>query len=362
MFSFSGLALAALESRNAVVDSASQLLSKRGSSDSDPSAWSGLFFTAIVLLNVAVFLPMILFLGYTLSELIPTIAIVEDDAPLDAPPAYERVALDDKSAHADIAKHDVAAEASEAGATPVLRPVTASLRDTCRLLRSLGGWTSVFRGLRIHVLANAAIALVTIALSCIPYLPVSVAVLFASLICVPLNTAWVHVAISSQASTSFWSRLSNAKTMYRAAALPTLVYYVAMQVVHMVSYLIAGSPKTLQGEDAPRGLLAVGVMVLLSVGLLVPAQVVLVRVQASLLPADDQTIVAVNRAVSAEGEQRGYMSTGEAWSSFSRASWVRLLKLYVKTIFVGVAIELMATSVILLEFGVIAVIGSMVNK
>ncbi|KAI0596099.1 hypothetical protein F4775DRAFT_331083 [Biscogniauxia sp. FL1348] len=191
---------------------------------------------------------------------------------------------------------------------------------------------------------------ISLGLSSVPFVPVTFGILGASLICLPLNTAWVHATISAPGSRPFWPRLPDLKTTYRAAALPTLVNCFAAAVAHGVPHVIVPGSSSLTDKTC-RGLVALALGLLLDVLLVIPSHVVLTRVQASLLPADAKTIVPFRRPGSAYA--RGYLSMKEAWESISTGSWARIAKLYAKTFVAAVAVEVVVFTLMLLEVAII---------
>ena len=85
------------------------------------------------------------------------------------------------------------------------------------------------------------------------------------------------------------------------------------------------------------------VALLCQVLFLIPARVTLVRVQASLLPVEDDTIVPFDRSFQGKVEPlvvggKGYVGIVDAWKTFSYAAWRRLIILYTKIIVVSTAI------------------------
>ncbi|KAI1341907.1 hypothetical protein F5Y15DRAFT_351142 [Xylariaceae sp. FL0016] len=324
-------------------DHAESLISKRDASQADGP---GLVFPILVLVNVIVFFPLLLFLTYTLSQLIPVLAIAEAEPDLDVPPAYEATPLKYDT------KDDEVPSSEAFAPLPRQEPVTASLRGTCRHLRSIRGWSSLFRGLRWAMVTGLVVALSTAALGL--FMPLSVAGFFGTLIATPYATAWVHSVIAVPGSNIGVWRLRHLKATYKAVLVPTMVYTVANGVSILAPAMLLNRVGAHGESTAPSGwqFAAVSLRLLLAIGLVIPSMVVLVRVQSSLLPADTQTIVPVHRL-----QDQGYLSMREAWHSFSRASWVRLVKLMCRLFIVAVAFELAAGVVILLELGLVQLIG-----
>ncbi|KAK8119471.1 uncharacterized protein PG998_004097 [Apiospora kogelbergensis] len=105
-------------------------------------------------------------------------------------------------------------------------------------------------------------------------------------------------------------------------------------------------------SDVWKGIVVMVVMLLLTVFLTIPAHVVLTRVQASLLPEHDETIIPFDRSFQGTLEPaivggHGFVSMKDAWNTFSRASWERLVKLYLKIFGVGIALNLAFSLIVL---------------
>ena len=71
-----------------------------------------------------------------------------------------------------------------------------------------------------------------------------------------------------------------------------------------------------------------------------PSEVALVRVQASLLSPEEQTIIPFDatfqgKVQAAVVDGKGFVSMRDALSTFSRASWVRLYKMYLKVFLIS---------------------------
>ncbi|KAK5141496.1 hypothetical protein LTR04_002574 [Oleoguttula sp. CCFEE 6159] len=98
--------------------------------------------------------------------------------------------------------------------------------------------------------------------------------------------------------------------------------------------------------------LALGAMTALCV--LLPAAVTLTRIEASLLPEEEETIVPFDRTFNGKVVPTALGGTGtvgfvEAWRSFDRAARLRLIKLYVKIALIQITVAVMAMHVVALE-------------
>ena len=89
-------------------------------------------------------------------------------------------------------------------------------------------------------------------------------------------------------------------------------------------------------------LIAIGIFVFV----VIPADVTLRRVQASMLPEEDESIVPFDRTFAGKVKPEilggsGAVSMLDAWKSFDRSARIRLMKLYLKIFFVSVFTTIM---------------------
>ncbi|RYO85567.1 hypothetical protein DL766_007538 [Monosporascus sp. MC13-8B] len=318
----------------------------------------------LVVINIVLWLPVFIFLGYTVGSLFPALAIVEDESP---PPSYERVSLKEDVEENDGAKK-VEADVQEEGGPPRSRPVTSGFFAIFRLLHSIGGWRSLFRGFWCATATSVVACLVAFAVCSIPYVPDVVGITVSSLATVQLSAVWLHIVVTAPSPQPFWRRLPGFGAAFRATAVPTLVANAAVLLAYELPapLLRAMGFETVEGPlpgtitSADRSSLA-KILVVVLVELLVmlffsvPACVVLTRCQAYLLPAEDasRTVVPFDSALGLEGEddprKRGYVTILDAWRSFSRAAWRRLVVLYVKITMFTFAVEMVIIGLFILQ-------------
>ncbi|KAL7624422.1 hypothetical protein AAE478_005986 [Parahypoxylon ruwenzoriense] len=332
----------------------------------------------LLLINIAIFVPASIFVMYTLSELLPVLAIVEDDKP----PSYTPLANNDATELENSTKNNkavptpasnastsAAAEEEEGGEEDPAPPVTSSIRSIITRLRAIKGRLPLFHGLLCAAACQFALVSVTFALAVIPFVPGVVALVAASLITMPLQAAWTHVAITAPSSRPFWRRIPPFRTTFRAAALPTLVLWLA---AGSTTQLPLGMLTTLMGGlgggssrpgDAWKACVALVFYVLSWALITIPANVVLTRIQVSLLPDGDRaaTIVPLDHAFAAAREEgREYMTMAEAWRTFSRPAWIRLLKLHAKIFGLSLAVYLGLAALVGVELVLVQVIGHLI--
>ncbi|KAI1636534.1 putative ubiquitin conjugating enzyme [Biscogniauxia mediterranea] len=320
-------------------------------------AW-GVFFLDFIL-----FFPFFLVVNYSFQHVFPTLAIVEDPSP----PAYEPVSLNDET---QSLAEDNAPIADEAATNGEAQVVTSSFRGIYRTLVAVGGWRSMFRGIACWFAASmATVFLYGIFTSA--WIPGLIAAPLSAVVLVQLYTAWTHIVISSPSPKRFWQRLPPFKKAFQATALPVVVYFFAMELSSFLpkglAYIMgmnlwdSSKPGTIPESDVNdiwKGVIVLLVSLVMHIFLVIPAQVVLTRVQASLLPEEDDTIVPFDRSFQSKVEPaivggKGFVSMIDAWKTFSRASWTRLVKLYLKIFLASVAISILWVAVLVPEVIVI---------
>ncbi|KAJ4269988.1 hypothetical protein NW762_001661 [Fusarium torreyae] len=308
--------------------------------------WSVLVF----LFNALIFLPVFLIINYTFDTVFPVLAIVEDEKP----PAYDPLPVEPLAADDDMPKPAGNPSAPVAGQGI---PITSSFRATWRLLRSHGGFRALFRGLPCLIAQAIVTFIISGALSVVLPFPIVFGSLIGSLLLVQLSTAWVHIVITPASPLSFWRRLPPFKTTFSATWRPVLIYWVATELANFGTVGIVYLLHLKQGSrvnDANSFGSAIGVLIvaiILQIALQIPAYMILVRVQASLLPADADTIIPFDRSFNGRIEPvvvggLGYATVRDAWSSFSKTAWRRIVMIHVKVTGISIAASLVMVAVI----------------
>ncbi|KAK8117019.1 ubiquitin carrier protein [Apiospora kogelbergensis] len=281
----------------------------------------------LMLANLALFIPAIFYVSYTLGHVMPTLASVESSQD-----TYEPIpSNDDDLVQGKGEKSGKAAmpQAEEAGAIK-RGPVTTSIRATQKHLCSVStsSWRALFRGLglafTIHVLSGFIVAQHRLgphrhlhlgSAVVAPPPPPFVETLRATFL--PLCAVVLSIAACSGVPTLVL--LAMGRPMVEREVGPNLV----VQTVEK------------QGGDF---VIFFGLWFALMVFAAYPAHVVLTRVQASLLPDSDETIVSFDRSL---GRTTPHPSACQrmmdAYNSFS-GSWMRFYKMVVKSILVAMAV------------------------
>ncbi|KAH6607493.1 ubiquitin conjugating enzyme [Trichoderma cornu-damae] len=310
----------------------------------------------LLLVNAIILVPVSLLLNYTLLSIYPVFTIIEDENP----PAYEPLPSNGNGVDEEAAAGSGAAKPTD-GAP---RTVTSSLRSINRLLTSYGGFRANFRGFMCALAQSALTGIVATLFSWGPVKPF--AELLASLVMVQYATAWVHIVISQPSPRRFWRRLPPFRRAFDATWKAVGMYWAATQLHRWIPLLLAGligfkaptlSNLTSGGaSDALRDgdisyLIKATVYILLSTMLyivvIIPARVVLIRIQASLLPEDEDAIIPFDRSFEGKIEPAvvgglGYATVADAWSTFSKAAWRRVVILYAKIMAIFVAVTLLS--------------------
>jgi hypothetical protein len=225
------------------------------------------------------------------------------------------------------------------------QPITASFRRTIKHLQSKGGFRARFRGFSIFIAYVLLVQWVSGMLGI--FLPFLVAPIVATVIFAQLSLAWTHIVISDPNPQPWYRRVPSIKTWKKVAG-PTAIVSVAEQAaIVLPAYLAAtyefvGNPddfaNTTNAERrimALKGLSVVALSIVLAVLIVIPANVSLIRVQASLLPDDVESIVPFDRSFGGKVIPEivggsGVIGMLDAWKTFDWNARVRLVKAYAK--------------------------------
>lgn len=322
----------------------------------------GVFF-----LDLIIFLPFVLVVGYTFNNVFPVIAMIEDPSP----PAYEPVSLN--ADNESLAEDNAAAAADEsARGGQDTRAISSSFRALHRTLYGIAGLKSYFRGFACWIALTVSTLFVYSIVSAVPFIPAIVAAMISALALVQLYCAWLHVVITAPSEKRFYQRLPPFKKAFQACALPTVLYFIALEIHSFLPQLLfralgvtTWDPKNpsqvpqADPHDTWKLLIVFIVSITTTIFITIPAHVVLTRTQASLIPEEDETIVPFDRSFQGKLEPaivggRGYVTIKDAWQTFSRASWVRLVKLYLKIFAVSLVVYFGMALIVVPEFFLIA--------
>ncbi|KAF2626241.1 hypothetical protein BU25DRAFT_103961 [Macroventuria anomochaeta] len=325
------------------------------------------FYAAIIAMSL---------LSYMLKEVVATLCMVETPhAAITISPSEEPATKDEKEG------------LLETGPTITLvrqKPITSSIRSTIKHVVAHAGRFARFRGFKIHALYSLVFALAVhffsaffFSLFRLPGQAILVSGLAGATVA-NVHAAWTHKVVSMPSEATFWQRVpskSHWKTLAPAAAVSTAMPYISLYLTGGVAILL-GLHKLDQDnlEQYTKGqwmCLAVRVFativfaIFTTLFLCIPAVVTQVRIESSILPEDQDTIVPFDRTFGGKVVSQMLGGTGkigflDAWRSFNWEARRRLLKLYVK---IG-AIMMFAMFVIghVLAFEVFAVMGPQLGE
>ncbi|KAJ5823723.1 hypothetical protein N7447_006063 [Penicillium robsamsonii] len=289
---------------------------------------------------------------YTYGMMISTLAAVEDTNP----DIYVRITSDP-----DPTKPVNSQEDPELVTPTPLKPITSKLRTTVKHLRSRAGYWSRFRGLGMFMAYNVARGFLSSFFPVSSYMLQFVVQSVISVVLATWQMAWVHIVISEPSPKRFYQRIPSYKTWIKiapAAALQDVLtaagFFIPMAVANFAGWLDTPGDQDTQPIVALYRLLGVSVVpVILAFLISMPARVIFVRVAASMLPEEDETIVPFDRSFGGKVSPAitggsGKIGLMDAWTTFDWAARVRFAKVIGKTFAMQVALTIFAT----LVFGV----------
>ena len=244
------------------------------------------------------------------------------------------------------------------------RPITATIRSTMKHLRSQAGRWSGFRGMALAVvyrLLETVLSSILVSLGSSNLLTYVFAVIGTNVALAGLDMTWTHIIISAPSTRSWWQRIPSLDRV-KVIIIPTIIYTIAEHGSQLLPYALLKAfsfesylqdPRSLQNAtpELQREMLGKWILVLL-VGILsyflilVPATITLRRVQASMLPDEDEAIVPFDRTFNGKVQPvvaggSGAVSMLDAWKTFDWPAWIRYLKLQAKLVALVVATSIM---------------------
>jgi len=327
----------------------------------------------VVYMTIFFFGVAVSLMSYMLNEVVATLCMVE------SPVAAITVS---PSAHEASGKDGEKEGLLETGPTITLvhqKPITSTIRGTLRHLVANAGRFARFRGFRIHVLYSVLVSIVaTFFKAALPDVP-GQAILGASItsaVLANIHAAWTHRVVGMPTKRSIYQTIpakSHWKTLALPAAITAVMPYISMYLTLGVGMLL-GLHK-LEEENITTcaqwmSLIArfatIGIFALTcSIFLCLPAMVTLVRIEASILPEDQDTIVPFDRTFGGKVVSQLMGGTGvvgflDAWRSFNWEARRRLIKLFAKSFFIITALVVVFAHVV--AFEVFAIMGPAIGK
>jgi hypothetical protein len=301
-------------------------------------------------------------MSYMLNEVVTTICMVE------SPMAAITVS---PSTHEPSDKEDEKETLLETGPTITLvnqKPITSSIRATVRHLVANAGRYARFRGFHIHILYTFLAGIVSTffngALPFIPGRPIVVAAITGAILA-NVHAVWTHKVVGMPSEQTMWQRMpskSHWKTLAVPATINAVMPYVSLYLSAGVAMLM--NLHNLEQEKitscaawtglAVRILTLFVFVIVCTLFLCLPAMVTLIRIEASLLPEDQDTIVPFDRTFGGKVVGKVMGGTGvvgflDAWRSFNWEARRRLIKLFFKNFFIMFGVIVFAIHVLAFE-------------
>jgi hypothetical protein len=258
--------------------------------------------------------------------------------------------------------------------------VTSGIRKTIRYLRTEAGRFAMFRGLGYLLAYSFFEAFI----NGIVIIPLRRLLSFAVDIVVPIitpvmlwrfNNAWLHKVISKPSQKNWSIRVreqKNSVTVKNAIFLwafcRSIASFIPGGLLHLLvirKFEMVDGDVRFDGSVPQTVLQFVGIFALslvLSLLLVVPATVILVRIQASVLPENDEGILLLDKALckgvalesSTNGNSASEPTVGGykltllgAWRSFAWPARISLLKVYAKCYAIQIALTVVCAAVVI---------------
>ena len=232
------------------------------------------------------------------------------------------------------------------------KPITSTMRSAVKHLKARGGRLARFRGFHVALIYHIALSVGTNFMTSLfgsPFgsLTRPLAFIVVSIVLARLHMTWTHIVISNPSEKGWYRRIHSGSAV-RNIIIPTAVSAIAQLALCLPALMLSMAGDMLQRPsnygfekaDARKfawfqvaaAAIAFIVIVVLVV---IPADVTLKRVEASMLPEEDEAIVPFDRTFGGKVVPQilggsGAISMFDAWKTFDRSARVRLLKLYAK--------------------------------
>lgn len=177
--------------------------------------------------------------------------------------------------------------------------------------------------------------------------------------------AWVHIVISEPSPKPFYQRIPNYRSWIKIApavalenVLAAAAFFLplaAAQVFNLVD------TEFKQGDSIVtfyRFLAIVALPSLLAFLITIPARVIFIRVAASMLPEEDETIVPFDRSFGGKVQPSilggsGKIGLWDAWKTFDRDGCIRFVKVILKTAAMEIALAAVTVLLVVGQVGLI---------
>jgi len=309
----------------------------------------------IMAITVVMFYVSMLKIQYSIGDVIGTLAIVEE------PKTGVLVEIDTTN------EDEIDAKATDGLLEPEVmlvktRPVTSKIRTAMKHIKAKGGRRAGFRGFGlyiVHDLLGSGVA--AMFASAIPmHVGRVIGPIVAHVVLAQLEMTWVHIVISEPSpkpwyqrvgSRKFWSKIAPAAAVKAIALQLTLGLPAALlcsfgpikKSMHDPSYQFSKA----DAHHAVAIFSAAGIaLVALVVLVYIPARVAFVRVAASMLPEEDETIVSFDRSFGGKVTPAVLGGSGkigmlDAWKTFTWEARRRFMGLMVKVVALSIAVSML---------------------
>lgn len=281
-----------------------------------------------------------------------TLAAVEDSNP----DIYVRIDHDDND---DINK-PFDPNDPEPAVNPTPKPITSKLRTTIKHLRSRAGFWSRFRGLSMYIAMNMARSFLSALapVSTTSFVGQFFVQSIVSILLCTLQMAWVHIVITEPSPKRFYQRIPTYRSWMKIAPAAILedvltagAFFLPMAVANFAGAFDLNPDNENPLRDICRWVAISIIPLLLSLMLTIPARVIFIRVAASMLPEDQETIVPFDRSFGGKVQPEitggsGKIGLLDAWNTFDWAARVRFVKVIAKAFAMEVAVGVFAALVL----------------
>ncbi|KAL6715137.1 hypothetical protein ACLMJK_007400 [Lecanora helva] len=302
--------------------------------------------------TIIAFMAMMSAISYTYGDVIGTLAMIETPTAaafeVESTEASEEV---DAPLLSDEQKTEKKKTVESSLYIVKQKPITAKMRTAVKHLKAQGGRLARFRGLHVLVIYGTIHSLIVNLLA--PRAGHSLArpivAVIASIAMCRLHMTWTHIVISAPSTKHWWQRIPPVKAA-KNIIVPTAIYAIAAEsAIYIPSRLFATAHRTLwekYSEDPSRHSEGIKVAIATFIGIVlialsivllvvVPANVSLKRIEASMLPEEHEAIVPFDRTFAGKVKPEilggsGAVGMLDAWKTFDRSARLRLLKLYAK--------------------------------
>ena len=255
------------------------------------------------------------------------------------------------------------------------KPITSTMRSAVKHLKARGGRLARFRGFHVALIYHIALSVGTNFMTSLfgsPFgsLTRPLAFIVMSIVLARLHMTWTHIVISDPSEKSWYRRIHSGAAV-RNVMVPTAVSAIAQLSLCLPAFMLSMSSDMWQRPNdygfekdyAQKFALfqvaaaAIGFIVIIIL-VVIPADVTLKRVQASMLPEEDEAIVPFDRTFGGKVVPQvlggsGAVSMFDAWKTFDRSARVRLLKLYAKIFLIQAVTTILFIIVVVGELRVI---------